>query len=682
MTMIHPDRIRDYVAPILEEPVRGAVEVFHLQGEHDQQTHAGDRASSALGEDVTLDDLDGDIPEGVTADEIVSRFDLSDGGQEYATTSGGRLYRAPDDRYVLLDPEGDDVYVTIVSDLYEAEGQIDVDQIESDIEDSWREDVARGPVYHGTRDGESLQSIVEGGLERRNETRGLNNRSVGQSVFTTVDPELASQYGSVVEVDLPRAIADGVVDPLDLSREPGYNRADAMQQVAYSFDDYSFDPYSQYVGSGEDPNTVIIGADIPPEYITPLDELSGAIEAFRAERRIADRYAVYRTVALTPTVEVFHLQGEHDQQSHAGGRGRASEAGIKLNPDASWTAPMHERITIDGKTQDDVGREKWREMVKHQGAIDAAGTLTDEEQAAIEAELAGVSKNAIAARDPALLGFGESLLMTAGRSPYAAVDAESTRRSNKVYELAAAIPVPLTLQLSHLKVADDAGLLGDRVYQDERFAELSDALINSDASPGSVSDLSAYVTERWGVTPASGVFHTFNGGWKESSRSARSLAVQREVAARYGIDTAGFDAFIDQASRGQDMTGDWVRQQMPKTVSGYVDGTYRRTQEFLAETRAKEIPVYRGVKGDTFKPTSGEVVTGNPISSWTTSEPVAMQFADSAFNKPGRVLVDYTDVADVFAVSAVTGMGAIVEHEVILLGRPQILDEVRENEVT
>ena len=302
-----------------------AVEVFHLRGQHDQQSHAGDRANT-LG-DVTLDDLDGEFAEAST-DEIVERFKLDGGPREYPTVSGGRLYLAEDGRYVTLDPPDDDgVYVQIHDDLYDAQSNLDLTDLETEVEDAWREDAARSIVYHGTRNGETAEAILSDGLQTMNETRGINNRWVGSAVYTTTEPEMARQYGNVFEVDLPRAIADGVISPDDLSREPGFNEADAMTMIAQSFDDYSFDAYSQFYGTGEDPQTVVIGAPIPVEYLKFDEDGSGWF-----------------------SVQVFHLQGQHDQQSHAGGRAAVTpptEAEFDEAYDTVDPVPVYDRMGID-----------------------------------------------------------------------------------------------------------------------------------------------------------------------------------------------------------------------------------------------------------------------------------------------------------------------------------------------
>ena len=330
-----------------------------------------------------------------------------------------------------------------------------------------------------------------------------------------------------------------------------------------------------------------------------------------------------------------------------------------MDPDASWGSPFHERIIIDGKTHRDVPMETWRAMVKHQGAIDTASTLSIREQDAIVTELESRGlKNAIGARDSSFLGYGEALLD--------GVDPETSMK----------VPLPLTLQLSHLHAAATAGVTESSVFEDAQFADLADAIQDSGASWESTQDMSIYIEETWGVTPVTGVFHAFNKGWQESSRSGPSIAVQNAVVDRFNVDPAGFNAFIDTTGGGR--FGEYIGNRLPRSVSGYVDGTYNRTQAFLAETRAQEVGLYRGIRGDTYKPTAGVEITGNPISSWSQSEPVAWQFARGSSSGTGRVLTDYAPRSDVFSIAAVTGMGAVHEHEVILLGMPQTLDEVEE----
>ena len=157
------------------------------------------------------------------------------------TTSGAQLFRAADDAdgYITLEEDTDGTYLTAHSDLYEVEYDLDTAELEDEFRESWLDDMERTIVFHGTRDDESAAAINSEGLGRRSDTRGINNRYVGDAVYATTEPELAASYGVVFEIDLPRAMADGVVARGDLDREPGYFKADVMQSIAHDFADYT-----------------------------------------------------------------------------------------------------------------------------------------------------------------------------------------------------------------------------------------------------------------------------------------------------------------------------------------------------------------------------------------------------------------------------------------------------------
>jgi GNAT superfamily N-acetyltransferase len=306
-------------------------ESFHLKGtvnDHNQADHAG-----GSGLPGSLDGLDSEIVE-TTPDALVAHFDLFDGEREFSTKSGARVYLAMESaKYVTLERVDGGVYVETFDDLYELEHKLDLDLLEDEVAASWRQDMARTIVYHGTPS-ENLDSIRANGLERTSKTRGINNRWVGPAVYANSSPELVASYGdALIEVDLPAAISDGTLDPLDLDREPGYHRAEAMSSVAWAFNDDTYDPWSEFGGTGEDPSTVVIHDDIPPRYLTIRDD---------HELAIAE----------------FHLKGtvnDHNQDDHAGGGGGAAgellEAGMQratLYESARpvWEHPLEDKLAV------------------------------------------------------------------------------------------------------------------------------------------------------------------------------------------------------------------------------------------------------------------------------------------------------------------------------------------------
>jgi hypothetical protein len=137
----------------------------------------------------------------------------------------------------------------------------DFEQVEN--ENFWQ---SPSPLYHGTSSQESLDSILENGLEGRAETRGLTNRSVGAAVFTSLEPELVEAYtgsdGGVVVIDTEQMKQDGFT-PF-VGPEPEI----LEKQIAGAFaHKIGVDYKEDYSDSGMDPNTIIIYGDIPAKYI-------------------------------------------------------------------------------------------------------------------------------------------------------------------------------------------------------------------------------------------------------------------------------------------------------------------------------------------------------------------------------------------------------------------------------
>lgn len=115
-------------------------------------------------------------------------------------------------------------------------------------------------LYHGTSD---IESVLAQGIEPRSETRGLNNRSVGDAVFTTSNYDIARSYGDVVKID---TIAMKTADYTPfVSSEPEILEHELIGAVAHMLGvEYDHDIYD----AGIDYDTVIVYGSIPAKYLT------------------------------------------------------------------------------------------------------------------------------------------------------------------------------------------------------------------------------------------------------------------------------------------------------------------------------------------------------------------------------------------------------------------------------
>jgi len=218
-----------------------------------------------------IDDIE-DLDEiAATADQIIERYGVVVPSSKIETSDGGMLGRLPDGRYVAIREDGKDrSSVSVFEDFYRVAWDLDTTAEEAEIfADQWRE-LKRSRAYHGTP-AENLADIRRDGLDTMNRTRGIGNRDVGNSVFVTTNWDTAASYGdegAVIEIDVARMVEDGLLGPDDVSREPGWDRADVLQSVASELEDYDFDPYSEFSGTGLDAETFILSQRIPPEYLT------------------------------------------------------------------------------------------------------------------------------------------------------------------------------------------------------------------------------------------------------------------------------------------------------------------------------------------------------------------------------------------------------------------------------
>lgn len=120
-------------------------------------------------------------------------------------------------------------------------------------------------MYHGTYL-ERIESIKANGLEPRNETRGIGNRSMGDGIFTSSSPETAyAHYPVVIEIDVGKMKGTGFMP--NVGREEPIEEGEAYELLAnkLGIQDFIYD-YEQ----GIEFDTIVFYGKIPPKYLRIL----------------------------------------------------------------------------------------------------------------------------------------------------------------------------------------------------------------------------------------------------------------------------------------------------------------------------------------------------------------------------------------------------------------------------
>ena len=138
-------------------------------------------------------------------------------------------------------------------------------------------------LYHGTTP-QNLESILENGLECRNESRGISNRYIGCAVFLSEDEAETIHYGEVLlKIDMENMKNDfgeeQILEKID--KEPDINYLNACISLAQMFGVSLEDTIDYEPEQGMSQHTYILHMKIPPKYIT--------VENRRYEEKIASK---------------------------------------------------------------------------------------------------------------------------------------------------------------------------------------------------------------------------------------------------------------------------------------------------------------------------------------------------------------------------------------------------------
>jgi len=133
-------------------------------------------------------------------------------------------------------------------------------------EDFWKE-VGKGfTVYHATTD-ENIKSIMQEGIQPKDETRGISNRGTGSAVFTSDNPEDINSYGdNVIEINVGQMKDDGYMP--NVSRETPVEESQIRSALAHKIGITNYEPYQDYSSEGIYDTTIIFYGPIPLKYLT------------------------------------------------------------------------------------------------------------------------------------------------------------------------------------------------------------------------------------------------------------------------------------------------------------------------------------------------------------------------------------------------------------------------------
>lgn len=122
-------------------------------------------------------------------------------------------------------------------------------------------------LFHAT-DSDNYDYIFEDGLRGSSNSRGLTNRSVGNAVFVSTNPDVIDAYGDLILKIDTKAMKNDNYTP-EIGIEPDVEEGERKQSLAYmlGLDDYSYD-----FETGIDYDTYIIYGDVPAKYLTVYEE--------------------------------------------------------------------------------------------------------------------------------------------------------------------------------------------------------------------------------------------------------------------------------------------------------------------------------------------------------------------------------------------------------------------------
>ena len=152
-----------------------------------------------------------------------------------------------------------------LSDIYDHE--LDSYVPSEDFNKRFWDDVTNGStLYHATH-AENLDSVMKNGLQMKDESRGISNRSNGSAVFTSDNPNDIESYGDTVfEINLGQMKDDGYMPSVQM--EGPLESSLQKQRIAYKIGLNEYNATDEYASEGLYESTVVIFGGIPAKYLS------------------------------------------------------------------------------------------------------------------------------------------------------------------------------------------------------------------------------------------------------------------------------------------------------------------------------------------------------------------------------------------------------------------------------
>ena len=159
------------------------------------------------------------------------------------------------------------------------------------------------------------------------------------------------------------------------------------------------------------------------------------------------------------------------------------------------------------------------------------------------------------------------------------------------------------------------------------------------------------------------------GAWASTSNddSPLSLAIQESIKSLFDMQMAS--EWAKTRSAETEVRAKELKKKYKDILEAFAQAQYDATQKYFRDRGITEVQVYRGVYGvqgsERPSDTKGQVmVKTRPISSWSTSQDIAEEFAE------GKDAVLYTAVFPIENIFATpfTGVGCLSEEEFVMLG--------------